>query len=301
MRRQVKVLFSIIVFSFLAFGHAMAQDVILTKDNAIIRAVVLSNDDVSFRYRLFGAEEGPEMTIEKSDVQTIRYASGEVWMGTASVATTIEPTADTQGEGNLFFRPKSTGFSLAFDRPEEGGDGGGEKYYGFSVGLWRFLRLSAQENILHPMFFRYGADVSMSWWWASESPYSIGSASFYSKAVAQWLSIQPYAVVHWSYKSLISPKTETKANSSIFAGFNIIIPVIDRQRIDVYKNGSLYEKGKYSDLGKQTVIGLVMGWSGVPSIGHDLMDIEFCIGLNPLYPDSKCTYLGVKTRYVMNW
>ncbi|WP_041734971.1 hypothetical protein [Dyadobacter fermentans] len=55
-----------------------SADVIVTKDNVKIDAVIKEIDETTVKYKRFSNPNGPQYTIKKEEVVTILYANGEV-------------------------------------------------------------------------------------------------------------------------------------------------------------------------------------------------------------------------------
>ena len=265
----------------LLFQHSsFAQDIILTKDYTVIRAHILSSDDTIVKYRLFESQDNAIYSLERSLIYSIRFENGTVWND--SQLTTEESSIATADLSTETIPRGRTAFTIGLEINQLSKSGNADRFWGPSIGVLRLRRLTDDDNTEHPVFIQYGADVAMTWHGGSQNVGSIGSADISTKTHAQWGYIQPYAVVHYTFKTKGSLASSDR--SSVYGGLFVSIPYMDNVRIDTYKNGSRTEKGNGSDMGVKFMPGVILGYS--PNLCNKWSsNTELCIGFtSPTLP-----------------
>ena len=91
--KTLKRLFTTLFLLCIA-GMAMAQDVIVMKDQSTIMSKVLEITSTEIKYKKWDNQDGPLYSVSRSEIMSINYENGEVEFFTE--------TANSQQKNNFF-------------------------------------------------------------------------------------------------------------------------------------------------------------------------------------------------------
>jgi len=139
MRKAILLLVSIIGFGSLA----SAQDIITLKNGEDIQAIVQEIGEVDVKYKKFDNPNGPNYTMKKSEIFTIRYANGgKDFFGEETTTTSLQ---NVNGYATLYlYRPSNfAGSAVTFDV-----DLDGEEVWRCKNGRKKAIKIT-KEGLLH--------------------------------------------------------------------------------------------------------------------------------------------------------